>query len=189
MTPDAPTASSDVWNTPATFVTLVRRVMGGIEPGRLVPLTHGLSAIVDEADFERVNARGWFACPTQGGRIYARSSSATPRVSMHRFIVDSPSGVHVDHRNRCTLDNRRQNLRVCTPKQNARNSGKTAGATSRYKGVSRHVDAWRAVIVVDGALTWLGRFRDEAEAALAYDAAARQYFGEFAALNFPERAT
>lgn len=189
MTLDAPTAASDVWNTPATFVELVRRVMGGIEPGRLVPLTHGLFAVVDEEDFERVNARGWFACPTSPGRVYARSSSMNPsRVYMHRFIVDAPDGVQVDHRNHCTLDNRRKNLRICTRKQNARNSSKSLGTSSRYKGVSRHEGQWRAIITVDGCRIWLGRYRTELEAARAYDAAARHHFGEFAAPNFPERA-
>ena len=92
-----PLADSDTWNTPAPLLALVRGVMGGSEPGRLVPLTHGLFAVVDEQDFERVNARGWFACPVGTGRIYARSSSANPRVYMHRYVLVAPQGMSVDH--------------------------------------------------------------------------------------------
>jgi hypothetical protein len=189
VTSDLPVVASDTWNTPATFLDLVREVMGGIEPGRLVPLTHWLFAVVDAEDFERVSARRWFACPSGRGRIYARSSSASPRVSMHRFIVDAPVGLHVDHANGCTLDNRRSNLRLCTPRENSRNqTRKAAGRSSRFKGVSHHEGRWRAVITVDRALVWLGRFATELEAAHAYDAAAVKHFGEFAAPNFPQRA-
>lgn len=88
---------------------------------------------------------------------------------------------------------RRQNLRVATKQQNGANRGKFAGTfTSQYKGVTnreKHLAdptaPWLARIRVNGKLIQIGRFVSEHEAALAYDAAAIQHFGEFAKLNFP----
>jgi hypothetical protein len=58
------------------------------------------------------------------------------------------------------------------------------GGISRYKGVSRNREKWQARIKVDGKQSHLGIFTDEEDAARAYDAAARELFGEFAYLNF-----
>ena len=59
--------------------------------------------------------------------------------------------------------------------------------TSRFKGVfwETQTKSWRASIRVDGKTRWLGRFRDEVAAAVAYDEAARLWFGDDAWLNFP----
>jgi hypothetical protein len=79
-----------------------------------IPLTKGKFAIVDDSDFERVNAFHW-TCNTDG---YATSKVGP----MHRFILDAPKGTQVDHRNHDTLDNRRENIWLCTPSQNRLNN-------------------------------------------------------------------
>jgi hypothetical protein len=48
------------------------------------------------------------------------------------------------------------------------------------------MNRWRARIRVNGKRISLGLFKDEIEAAKAYDRAARKYHGEFASLNFPD---
>jgi hypothetical protein len=71
------------------------------------------------------------------------------------------------------------------------NRRKTSRKTSsRYIGVSFHKKKgkWMAVIGYKGKNVWLGRFDNEIDAAKAYDAAAKKYYGEFARLNFPEGA-
>ncbi len=90
----------------------------------------------------------------------------------------------VDHKNRNGLDNRKANLRVATRMQNTWNSinGINRGF-SKYKGVRKHHNKWRAVIEYSGKKVHLGCFAGEIEAAGAYDAAARKYHGEFAVLN------
>jgi hypothetical protein len=85
------------------------------------------------------------------------------------------------------LNNQRDNLRICTPAQNRSNTKKSHGS-SQFKGVSRKAAShWVAYIKVNQKTKYLGTFQDEVAAALAYDAAARQHFGEFALCNFPPK--
>jgi hypothetical protein len=105
--------------------------------------------------------------------------------SFHRKVMGDPEGLVVDHINGDTHDCRKYNLRVCSVKENIRNS-KPQGGTSNYKGVSydKSRDKWSASIKVDRKSIHLGRFSGEEDAAKAYDSAAKEYFGEFARLNF-----
>lgn len=154
-------------------------------------LTKGLVALVDDEDYERVNAFKWNA--TANGyseRIVARRQvhikGKKHNVYMHRFIMNAPSGMCVDHINHEPLDNRKSNLRICTKTQNCHNMIKrTRRCSSTYKGVSYAKDAskWRAFIRVDTRLKHIGYYQDEKSAALAYNTAARNYFGEYALLN------
>jgi hypothetical protein len=106
---------------------------------------------------------------------------------MHRQILDAAEGKFVDHINHNGLDNRRANLRIVTKEQNNWNKRKYFGNySSRYKGVSRpkNCGKWRAKIFYKGKGIFMGYFDDEESAAKAYDAKARELFGEYAALNF-----
>ena len=107
---------------------------------------------------------------------------------MHREIMQAPDGVDVDHIDTSNLNNTRQNLRVCTHGQNTANRRKPAhknGTHSRFKGVTWHKSSerWVAQLRVNYRLVTIGYFKDEREAALAYNEAARKHFGEFARLN------
>jgi hypothetical protein len=91
------------------------------------------------------------------------------------------------------LDCRRENLVVRTVKQRVRNnrkrkSNRGKACTSRFKGVywDAWAKKWRAGIKVNGKDRRLGRFGDEIAAAVAYDEAAKLWFGEHAWLNFPD---
>jgi hypothetical protein len=101
--------------------------------------------------------------------------------------MNPPPHLLVDHRNNNSLDNRRANLRLATHAENCYNRPKIRTKTSsRYIGVyfEKSTGKWTAKIRVNGKRLWLGRFNSELEAALAYDAAARKYHGEFARTNF-----
>lgn len=104
--------------------------------------------------------------------------------SLHRDIMGNPEGMVVDHINGNTLDNRRYNLRVCSVTENVRNSAPQAG-TSRFKGVhwDKEKNKWYAGIKFERKQVFLGRFSSEEEAALAYDNAAKSFFGAYARLN------
>lgn len=93
----------------------------------------------------------------------------------------------MDHKNRDTLDCRKENLRLANKSQNGGNAAKTRGS-SRYKGVcwDNNKKAWRSYITVEGVRYELGYLQDEVEAARCYDCEARKRFREFARLNFPE---
>jgi hypothetical protein len=98
-----------------------------------------------------------------------------------------PDG-HIDHINRDKQDNRMVNLRLASSSENGMNSSKQKGATSQYKGVSWYAKykKWRSTIMKDGVQKHLGHYNTEEEAARAYDKAAKEIFGEYANLNFPE---
>jgi len=149
-----------------------------------IPLTKGFYALVDDEDFERVNAYKW----TLDNNGYAVRKVNRRKVMRHRFVLDAPAGFDVDHINHDILDNRRENVRIATRSQNSVNRGPKPGSTSIYKGVfwHRRDERWQAKLGVNGKSLDLGQFADEAQAAKAYDAAAHSAFGEFAYLNFPK---
>lgn len=160
---------------------------------RFVPVSPNAVAMVDDADYDTVAAYNWRLHKTRKGGRYAvrgawnRSKKQSQPQPMHALILGVPFGTMVDHRNRDTLDNTRQNLRVCNASQNQANSPKESGRfASRYKGVTWHkrVGKWQASIKVNGRSHYLGLFSDEVSAAKAYDAAASRHFGEFALPNF-----
>lgn len=105
-------------------------------------------------------------------------------VKLHRFIMNCPSGLQVDHVYQNKLDCRKKRLRICSQTQQAPNRGITSINSSGYKGVSRHTsrNKWTAFLMRN----WLGYFDLPEDAAKAYDKAAIVAYGEFAWLNFPE---
>ena len=110
---------------------------------------------------------------------------------MHRVILGlRDSRIQSDHKNGDTLDNRRSNLRPSTQVQNSRNVKRRSNGTSKFKGVSwdKERNLWTVSIrgIDRPTRESLGRFKDEIEAAKAYDAVALIRYGEFARLNFPE---
>lgn len=154
-----------------------------------IPLPSGHVALVDDDDFSSVSGTPWHVHKGPGGLFYAvwqpylgggRKGARRGRVFLHHMIVGMPpDGMVIDHRNGNGLDNRRGNLRVCSHSRNGQNQKPRAG---RLKGVSVAGRGFQVRI----AGKYLGCYRTEIEAALAYDHAAKQTFGEFARLNFPD---
>ncbi len=156
---------------------------GDIGFRRLV-LNRGRFAIVDADDYNRLARHKWY-CIGSGGYLYAKRSEGNRMIKMHRDILAPPPGLYVDHKNHNTLDNRKSNLRVCTPAQNCFNRIPSERGTSRYKGVfwSSDKKRWAAIIGFKGKHIHIGYFDYELDAAIAYDDRAAELFGEFAALN------
>lgn len=154
-----------------------------------IKLNQGYTAVVDDQDYDMVIKHKWFVTDVNRSVQYARTIIVGKTVLMHRLImglVDTPE-IIVDHRNRCGLDNRRENLRICSHSENAANTRSKSGSKSGYKGIHPYgnTGGWRAAVSKEGKKVWSGVFDTEFEAALAYDAVARKVFGEFANLNFP----
>lgn len=155
-----------------------------------IELSNGMVALVDDEDFDRVNQFSWHH---DAGRAFRNVVKTTNKIvsrktqKMHRFILElSDPQIKVDHKNRNALDNRKENLRIATTSQNNANKEKYLGdCSSKYKGVyySKDRNKWMAYIRIDGKMKNLGRFSLEEDAALAYNRAALEAFGEFAVLN------
>lgn len=158
---------------------------------RLIPLSQGKFAIVDEADFEWLNQWKWSTnknCNTYYALRIATIKNKNKTLYMHREIMER-YGVFskcYDHRNHNGIDNRKINIRPATKSQNHHNQKIGMGFTSRYKGVYWHNQnkKWIARITYNKKLMYLGSFKNEIKAALTYDEAAKKYFGEFANPNF-----
>jgi hypothetical protein len=145
-----------------------------------IQLTQGFYTTIDTDDFERVSEHSW--CYYKG---YAEARMGGRKIYLSRFIMDTPDDFDCDHINHDRLDNRKGNLRNCTTSQNMWNMKKHVSGSSKYKGVSWDAvkGKWRAEIEKNPARRNLGRYVIEADAALAYNRAAIELFGEFALLN------
>jgi len=156
-----------------------------------IELTQGKVALVDDDDYEYLGQWNWHAVRTKN-TFYARRNyyvSRNPLVQrpklIHREIFEYRGidlcGLHVDHINGDGLDNRWTNLRPANDRENARNRRPQEGCSS--KGVTWFEGrCWRAQIHVDKQIH-LGYYSTLEEAQAAYDAAAAEYFGEFARTN------
>lgn len=159
-----------------------------------IPLTQGYVALVDDEDYDSLSQVKWYALVSRN-TVYAvrgvnepsRGVNGTRRraIHMHRIVMDAPDGMEVDHINGDGLDNRKQNLRVVTHRQNLLNSRMKENNTSGYRGVSWRKDRnkWQVRIKDGEVYRSLGYFDVKEEAALAYNHAARELFGEFVRLN------
>jgi len=149
-----------------------------------IPLTQGKFALVDDRDYEELSKHKWYYEHGYARRDY-QIAGKRHRVYMHKLIAGTPDGMHTDHINGDKLDNRAENLRVCSASENQMNSEKNKNSSSKYKGVSfyKRDEKWQAGIMLNRKDIYLGRFTSEIEAAKAYNEAAINYFGEFAKLN------
>lgn len=162
-----------------------------------IKLTQGKVALVDDEDYEWLNQWRWHARKDSktyyaGRSVYMGGGSKNPRIrtiSMHRLIINIPDGIDVDHIDHDGLNNQKHNLRIATRTQNQYNRTSRHGSSSKYKGVTilqkgKEKGRISAEIRCGKKRICLGHFRNEEDAARAYDQKAKELFGEFATLNF-----
>lgn len=152
-----------------------------------LPISRGYFALIDAEDVERISPWLWSALERPGRSPYVFRKEKRATIYLHRFLMDAPTGLQVDHIDGNGLNCRRSNMRLCTASQNQMNrTNSRSEKSSRYKGVfwSKHHRKWIAQIKLNYINTRLGGFDSEDEAAKAYDAAAVEAFGPFARLNF-----
>jgi hypothetical protein len=162
---------------------------------RKIYLDEGKWTILDQQDYCRFAGFKWCIGGYKDKYYAVRGQIIDPAdikiVRLHRLIMNAPDGLLVDHKNGDGLDNRRSNLRLATHSQNQCNKRKKANTSSRFSGVywDKAKRKWVARTKYQGKSIWLGVFDSEIDAARAYDAAAKKYYGEFARLNFPEEVS
>lgn len=161
-----------------------------------IKLTQGKVALVDDEDYGFLNHWKWHLHKNIHGMYATRCATLhdgkRSQVFMHRVIMGVyDSQILIDHKDRDGLNNQRYNIRNASHMNNMYNKVSAKNSSSKYKGVSlcrsKYKDrvylAWMAEISREGKKFYLGRFKNEDEAALAYNNAAVQLHGEFARLN------
>ncbi len=143
-----------------------------------------LRAKIDLADYKRVIQYKWWL--TQFGHAYTNIKNRF--VYLHRLVTNFAKHLHVDHINNNKLDCTSVNLRPATQHQNLLNKSRKICNNSKYKGVwirksLFNGNRYQAHIFHEGKNITLGTFDYEVDAAIAYNEAAKKYFGEFANLN------
>ena len=157
-----------------------------------IKLTQGRFATVDDEDFEYLNQWKWYLMINkQRGKYYVQARVKNENgffetILMHRLILSiSDPKIFVDHKFGDGLDNRKENLRICTNAENLRNKNIQKNNISGYKGVSWNARAkkYQAQIQIDRKIKYLGLFTCPIEGAKAYNEAALIHHGKFARLN------
>lgn len=142
----------------------------------------GRDILVDDDIYFIAMTKSWNC---GNGVIVSKPRGNKKPTYLARLVINVPPGFVPDHINHDIHDNRRVNLRIATRSQNSGNTLRHKDNCG-YKGVSEDKvnQMHYSRIFCKGVKYWLGRFKTAKEAALAYDAAAVHFFGEFAVTNY-----
>ncbi len=189
MIPYAQGAATPGRRKTETLRLLEKHIQEACSIGIWIPLTQGYSALIDRED-AALAERKWSACVRRYAngrvRIYGvrgwRVKGKHHKEYLHHAVFGHANG-DVDHMDGDSLNNRRSNLRQATRALNNANGNKHLGCASRWKGVTVHqgVKKWTAQLVGKH----LGLFRQEHNAAQAWNFAAEEKYGDFARFNLP----
>lgn len=127
----------------------------------------GLRVLVSDEDFDMVSKYRWYGHPDHNcpKNIYARRYEHSKSFYLHRELIGDKKGLVVDHINRNTLDNRRENLRHITHKENSRNRPSQLGTG---KGATKVGSKWVASVNYQHKSYYLGTFLTQEEAREKY---------------------
>jgi hypothetical protein len=151
--------------------------------------------IVDDSVYEFItDLKIWMGIDKHG---YAKVVIDRKFIYVHHLVLSRKKGFEIDHINGNPLDNQRKNLRYATRSQqsvNRKRINRISGGSSKYKGVYKEIRRykekeyiyWTAKVKKDNKVVFKKSFKNEQEAARAYDGWAKKVHGEFAVLNFPD---
>lgn len=146
--------------------------------------TFGLLKIkLDDEDYDKVVSLGkWCASFDRGKYYFHKRISSKDKITLHRYLMGFPRGKYVDHINGDTLDNRKENLRICSNAANLRNGKLRPNNKSGYTGISKRVDypnnPYVAKIRVNYKYIYLGSFSTFGKAVEARKEGERKYWND-----------
>lgn len=141
-------------------------------------------ALVDDRDYLKILKYKWHI----DGRGYVMRNRLTKDdgspIQLHRLILNPSQDKQVDHINGDRLDNRRDNLRVCSKSQNMCNRGPQKNNTSGFKGIyyDKFAEKWRAKANFNGKVYSIARSKSKDKVIRAYNRLISKIQGEFAKL-------
>jgi len=140
------------------------------------------TAIIDASDYELIKDRKWHLKKGCSSSYVSSGNSNATYLSLSRFLTNAEEGKEVDHKDQNFLNNRRDNLRVCTKSQNQFNSKKRTDNKSGVKGVyfCKTSKRWKVTIQKNNVRYLLGPFKTFAEAEAAAASARRDLHGDYA---------
>lgn len=158
-----------------------------------IQLTKGQTAIIDEVDSDLADFK-WYATNRDPVVSYAArqvyvGNRRNRSLSMHRIILERilnrslESGEVCDHINHNPRDNRRENLRLATVRENGQNRKRQKNSTTGFTGVYAIDGAFQSFIKLQGKRKYLGVYASAEHAYAAYCIAAREHFGKYANLD------
>jgi hypothetical protein len=147
---------------------------------KYIKLNKGYFTVIDDEKYEKVSKYKWYVI-SPDGIPYAYTNIKGKFIYLHRFILNAPKGITVDHRNHDTLDNRCNNLRLATSSQNIMNTRLRSDNTSGHRGVAwdKNKKQWLVRIHVNYKVLYLGRYKDFDKAVQVYEEKAIELFGKW----------
>ncbi len=157
---------------------------------KVIILADGALVKVGVEDYDYLSQFNWHRIDTHYAKRAIYHPTRPSIMQMHREVALRAGyslASQIDHKNTDDeiYSNERTNLRAATASQNAANRRKSLNCSSAYKGVTykKGKGIFRAYIMIDGSEKHLGYYKNEEDAARAYNVAALRYFKEFARLN------
>lgn len=134
---------------------------------------------VDDNDYIKYNLVSWNI--SKDG--YVRCTKGL----LHRLIMNAKPGSFVDHIDRDKTNNMKSNLRELDRNDSTHihNQNKKSNTTSKYKGVTKRSNGMFDMSIMKGGIRHQATFKDEEEAAKAYDKKSKELYGQHGYQNFP----
>lgn len=142
-------------------------------------------AIIDIEDIDKVKNIKWHRSDLQRNTYYCMSNNRTYR-RLHRLILGiTEPNIFIDHINHNGLDNRKENLRICTNQENIQNCLTPKNNKSGCRGVywAKDKNKWTVQVSINNKTKYIGRYNSYEEAVEARKEAALKYYGQFANEN------
>lgn len=144
-------------------------------------------AIIDIEDINKISSFKWTLSvkPKKNHVGKYVCTGRKPKIYLHRLIVNAPKGFVVDHKDGNGLNNCKTNLKICTVSENGLN---WFYSRNSYRGVYFHKDSgkWVSELRHNNVRYCIGSFKNEKDAAIAYNNKSIELRGENAKLNIIE---